>query len=159
MSGAKLTKFRLFALTLFVLTGVVAACSGASIPVTFEDRVIDSARIEQGQQLYAQYCAACHGVNGEGQFPNTPLEPDPTGRYGAPPHNESGHTWHHDDALLFRYVREGGMGDPSAFYPMPAFGEQLSDEQIVSILAYIKSLWTNDQRVYQQQRTEAANEG
>lgn len=159
MSETKLTKFRLFALILFSLVGWVAACSGNSTPITFDGRVIDNTRIEQGQQLYAQYCAACHGVKGEGQFPNAPLEPDTTGRYGAPPHNESGHTWHHDDALLLRYVRAGGMGDPSAFYPMPAFGEQLSDEQIVSILAYIKSLWTDDQRVYQQQRTEAVNEG
>lgn len=154
MSDTKLTRFRLSVLILFMLVGLVAACSSPT-PITFDGRGIDSTRIEQGQQLYTQYCAACHGVKGEGQFPDAPLEPDATGRYGAPPHDESGHTWHHDDALLLRYVREGGMGDPAVFYPMPAFGEQLSDEQIVSILAYIKSLWTDDQRVYQQQRTTA----
>ena len=53
-----------------------------------------------GEQIYAQNCAACHGINGEGQFPDAPMERDETGRLGAPPHNESGHTWHHDDDLL-----------------------------------------------------------
>jgi mono/diheme cytochrome c family protein len=140
-----------------VLVVFTAACSGTpSTPVTFKGTVIAEDVIAQGQQLYTQYCAACHGVNGAGQFPDAPLEPDATGRYGAPPHNDSGHTWHHHDQLLLQIVREGGMGDPSAFYPMPAFGAQLSDEQIVSIIGYIKTLWTDEHRAYQQRETEAA---
>jgi mono/diheme cytochrome c family protein len=144
---------RLLILTLLTLT---AACSGAnSTPITFEGTAVPGEVIARGQQLYTQYCAACHGVDGVGQFPDAPLEPDATGRYGAPPHNDSGHTWHHHDQLLLQIVREGGMGDPSAFYPMPAFGTQLSDEQIVSIIGYIKTLWTDEHRAYQQRESEA----
>lgn len=110
---------------------------------------------EVGQAVYAQNCAACHGINGEGQFPDNPRQRDETGRYGAPPHNENGHTWHHADDLLYQIVNEGGMGDPETFYPMPAFGELLSQEQIEAALFYIKTFWTEEQRQNQERMTEA----
>jgi len=105
--------------------------------------IFDSEQIVQGQQLYAQNCASCHGVNGEGQFPDSPLSMDRAGRFGAPPHNANGHTSHHPDDWLIRYIREGGVSldNPELYYPMPAFGDQLSAEQISLILAYIKTLW------------------
>lgn len=108
-----------------------------------------------GEQVYAQNCASCHGVNGEGQFPDAPMERDDTGRLGAPPHNENGHTWHHDDDLLYEIVREGGMGNAEMFYPMPAFGERLSDEEIESVIFYIRTFWTEEQRQSQQAATNA----
>jgi len=48
-----------------------------------------------GQQVYAARCASCHGANLEGQ-PNWQQEL-PTGGLPAPPHDETGHTWHHND--------------------------------------------------------------
>ena len=115
-------------------------------------RLADETILEQGQTVYDQHCAGCHGLSGEGQFPDAPLQPDSTGRFGAPPHNADGHTWHHDDDLLLRLIREGGSGDP-AFYEMPAFGEALTAEQIETVLAFIKSMWTEDQRLYQAEIT------
>ena len=103
-----------------------------------------------GQQVYIQNCASCHGENGEGQFPDAPMQPDSTGRIGAPPHNGEGHTWHHDDDLLYQIVREGGMGNAQMFYPMPAFGEQLSEEEIEAVIFYIRTFWTEEQRQSQQ---------
>jgi mono/diheme cytochrome c family protein len=111
---------------------------------------------EQGEQIYVQTCAACHGIAGEGQYPDAPAQRDATGRFGAPPHNENGHTWHHDDELLYRYVTEGGMGTPQDFYPMPAFREQLDDAQIEAVIFYIKGFWTEEQRQFQQQVTDEA---
>ena len=108
-----------------------------------------------GEQVYAQNCAACHGSNGEGQFPENPRARDASGRYGAPPHDDSGHTWHHDDDLLYQIVREGGMGNPEDFNPMPAFGDQLSDGEIEAVIFYIKTFWTEEQRLNQQRTTEA----
>ena len=113
---------------------------------------------KQGEQIYVQTCATCHGISGEGQFPDAPTERDATDRFGAPPHNEKGHTWHHDDELLYRYVREGGMGMPQDFYPMPAFGEQLDDFQIEAVIFYIKGFWTEEQRQFQQQVTDEARD-
>lgn len=131
---------------------VLIACSGAN------DNVIapaepDSESYNIGQTVYTSYCAACHGAQGQGQFPDAPMQPDDTGRIGAPPHNETGHTWHHEDELLIQIIREGGMGSPEMFYPMPPFGEILSDEQITAVIAYIKTLWTDEQVESQRART------
>ena len=118
------------------------------------DRRFTDSELEQGQTIYTQICAACHGIDGQGQFPEAPLEPDSTGRFGAPPHNETGHSWHHSDVSLIRYVTEGGFSDPTRYYTMPPFGEALTDEQIQVVLAYIKTMWTDEQRAMQRQLTE-----
>lgn len=104
----------------------------------------DARRVAQGAQVYAQHCAACHGATLAGQ-------PDwrrrlPSGRMPAPPHDESGHTWHHPDGVLFG-ITKNGVVPPYApkdyASDMPAFGASLSDEQIWAVLAYIKSHWTS----------------
>jgi mono/diheme cytochrome c family protein len=100
--------------------------------------------IAAGKALYAQYCAACHGANLEGQ-PDWRV-PLANGLYPAPPHDDSGHTWHHADDLLLQIVREGGTRGPTA---MPGFGAQLSDDQIRATLTYIKSTWGREAREFQ----------
>ncbi|MDH3602655.1 MAG: cytochrome c [Candidatus Tectomicrobia bacterium] len=66
-----------------------------------------------------------------------------TGGYPAPPHDETGHTWHHPDAFLFRIPKHGGQASaPRDFRRhIPPFKEVLTDEEIWAILAYIKSRW------------------
>ena len=117
-------------------------------------RYFDSVQIAQGRAIFEQNCAACHGVDGQGQFPEAPLEPDITGRIGAPPHDETGHSWHHSDTSLLQYVTNGGFSDPARFYTMPPFNAVLSDEQIKLVIAYIKTMWTDEQREMQRQLTE-----
>lgn len=137
-------KAQIFLVGLFTLLAVTA-CAGKP-EITVQGARYDEPQLAQGQQLYAQYCASCHGANGEGQFPNSPNSQDEMGRIGAPPHNSTGHTSHHADDWLIRYVREGGisLSYPATFYPMPAFGDQLSEEQIALVIAYIKTLWETD---------------
>lgn len=114
---------------------------------------------DHGARLYSDYCAACHGTALEGQ-PNW-REPGPDGTYPAPPHDETGHTWHHGDGLLFDYVKRGGAvvladaGISNYVSGMPAFGETLADEDIAAILDYIKSTWSPRVRALQETRTEA----
>lgn len=141
-----------------VLLGVVtlpilAACGAEDAPPARQR----DAQLAQGAAVYAQYCASCHGAEGEGQRPDAPLQKDDTGRFPAPPHDETGHTWHHDDDLLIEIVRDGGMGDEN-FYEMPAFGATLDDAEIKAVLAFIKTMWTDEQRAAQQARTDAARE-
>lgn len=104
----------------------------------------DAGKVALGARVYAQNCAACHGAKLEGQ-------PDwrkrlPNGRLPAPPHDESGHTWHHPDNVLFG-ITKNGLVPPYApkdyESDMPSFGGKLSDEEIWSVLAYIKSHWTS----------------
>jgi mono/diheme cytochrome c family protein len=75
----------------------------------------------------------------------------PNGRLPAPPHDATGHTWHHSDRQLMRIVKEGLASiAPGYETDMPAFSETLSDEAIVSIIEYIKSTWPERERTLQQ---------
>jgi mono/diheme cytochrome c family protein len=98
-------------------------------------------QVDQGRDGYARACASCHGANLEGQPGWKTKSPD--GRYPAPPHNQSGHTWHHPDRVLFDITKFGGQATgPAGFLSgMPAFKDLLSDAEIVAILAFIKSSW------------------
>lgn len=106
---------------------------------------LDNRDLVLGKTLYAENCAACHGANLEGQA--NWQQPGADGVMPAPPHDETGHTWHHDNALLFSYTKLGGQaalterGITNFKSGMPGFGDRLSDDEIWSILAYIRSTW------------------
>lgn len=108
----------------------------------------NAGQVARGKTVYDQNCAVCHGANLEGQ-------PDwraklPSGRMPAPPHDASGHTWHHPDAVLFGITKDGlvpGKYAPPGYQSdMPAFGGKLSDEEIWAVLAYIKNSWPEGAR-------------
>ncbi|MFT7448638.1 MAG: mono/diheme cytochrome c family protein [Glaciecola sp.] len=110
-----------------------------------------------GQELYTENCAACHGANLEGQESWRSLGED--GRLPAPPHDETGHTWHHSDQVLFKYTMLGGSELLAAQgmefdSGMPGFGSQLSDQEIWNILGYIKSTWPESIGEIQTERTQ-----
>ncbi|MGH1360795.1 MAG: c-type cytochrome [Burkholderiaceae bacterium] len=113
-----------------------------------------------GQVLYATHCAACHGVNLEGQ-PNWQV-PNADGTLPAPPHDDSGHTWHHDDRMLFEYTKQGGQklmteaGLKDFRSGMPGFGAIMSDAEIESVLSFIKSRWSKRSQKVQRERNRAA---
>ena len=97
--------------------------------------------VTQGRAIYRDHCATCHGANLEGQ-PDW-RRPDAQGYLPAPPHDETGHTWHHADPLLFEITKHGTEAVVGGGYRsnMLGFGEVLSDEEIVAVLAFIKSTW------------------
>ena len=114
----------------------------------------DAATVAQGAAIYAKHCAACHGAALEGQ-PDWRVS-GPDGLRPAPPHDASGHTWHHDDATLFALTKHGLAGlmadaPPSA---MPAFDGILTDAEILAVLSFIKSTWPAELRA----RHDAINE-
>jgi mono/diheme cytochrome c family protein len=100
-------------------------------------------RLALGKQVYDQHCASCHGAKGEGQYPSAPYKPDKAGLIGAPPHDSTGHTWHHPDGVLLEIIRDGLIVE--GFQPMPAFGDKLTAEEMQAVLAYIKMWWKPDQ--------------
>jgi mono/diheme cytochrome c family protein len=101
----------------------------------------NATQVALGQTVYVRACAACHGANLEGE-PNW-KRPLPTGSYPAPPHDATGHTWHHPDTLLFNITKYGGQATapPGFRSQMPPFKDLLSDEEIWAVLAFIKSRW------------------
>jgi S-disulfanyl-L-cysteine oxidoreductase SoxD len=115
----------------------------------------DGRQVARGKVVYVQRCMACHGESLEGQ-PNW-RERLPSGRMPAPPHDASGHTWHHPDGVLFGITKHGLV--PGKYAPpryqsdMPAFGSALTDEDIWAVLAYIKSSWPQDIRKAQREIT------
>ncbi|WP_395458772.1 c-type cytochrome [Azospirillum melinis] len=106
----------------------------------------DAAQVARGRVVYAEQCASCHGAWLEGQ-PNWQSR-KPDGRLPAPPHDASGHTWHHPDADLFKITGQGiaAFAPPDYSSDMPAFGGSLSDADIWAVLAFIKSSWPEEIR-------------
>ncbi len=106
-----------------------------------------------GRRIYLEWCASCHGRDLEGQ-PDWQV-PLPSGRLPAPPHDASGHTWHHPDRVLFAITKYGPQSvlGPDYESDMPAFAGVLDDEEIRAVLDYIRSTWPEPQRRFQQERT------
>jgi len=110
-------------------------------------RDTDSETVALGAAVYETNCAACHGANLEGQ-PDWRVS-DEDGRLPAPPHDETGHTWHHDGDTLFRLTKYGVgalINDPDYVSNMPVYEGVLSDQEIIAALSYIKSTWPDDIR-------------
>lgn len=111
----------------------------------------DSRQVTQGASVYRTYCASCHGLKLEGQ-PNWRVR-RPNGRLPAPPHDKTGHTWHHPDEHLFKLTKHGLRPPlaPNGYESdMPAFAGVLTDEQIWAVLAFIKSSWSTREREFQE---------
>ncbi len=127
-----------------VVAGAAAILYSAMLPSgpAFIDPA-DQTLVGQGRAIYANQCAACHGESLQGQ-PNW-RDRMPNGKLPAPPHDKTGHTWHHPDAVLVDIVRNGlvpGRTAPRGYVSdMPAYGALLSDEDIAAVIAYIKSSW------------------
>jgi len=127
-----------------ILVGVVVAILGTAAFLIFgnfasDRRQGDPQQIARGQTLYGQHCASCHGVQLEGQ--DNWQQRGADGLLPAPPHDETGHTWHHPDQQLFQIVRRGTAALVGGGYKTTrtGFADRLSDADIEAVIAYIKS--------------------
>lgn len=107
--------------------------------------------LTRGAGIYNANCASCHGGPTGGGMMDYP-----------PRHNANGHTWHHPDCELEEVVRTGSgpmvemmreMMAPPGAPTMPAFRTSLTDEEIDEVLAFIKTMWTPEQRAAQERAT------
>ena len=85
--------------------------------------------IADGKRLYQRHCASCHGSNGEGGPGNDliPAAPDLTDK-----------EWKHggSDGEIFSAIKNGIPPDLN----MVPFGDQLKDQEIWSVVNYLRSL-------------------
>lgn len=132
----------------------IALAQDRSVPegLTFLGTPVTAEQIALGQEVYAANCAACHGANLEGQPDWRRRNED--GRMPAPPHDASGHTWHHSDRQIFTITKLGlGAILPGYESDMPAYEGILSDAEIAAVLAFIKSTWPEREREFQAEVT------
>lgn len=131
--GTAMRIFRTFIIAIAI--SLLASACGESKP--------DPAQLALGQERYTQHCAACHGAKLEGE-PNWRARL-PNGRMPAPPHDDSGHTWHHSDDVLFGITKYGLVppyAPPGYQSDMPAFAGKLTDKEVRAVLAHIASHWS-----------------
>ncbi|WP_299782861.1 cytochrome c [uncultured Roseobacter sp.] len=134
-------------LLLVALSGVLL--TGGSVPLA----VSDQPNLARREAIYAEACAACHGANLQGE-PNW-RSPGPDGRLPAPPHDATGHTWHHSDRVLLDITMRGTAAVVGRGYEsnMPGFGDTYSEDELRDVLEWIKTQWPERERAHQAQVT------
>lgn len=134
----------------WIFIGILASLMLACDRTTLQADPTDLAQVERGRVVYEAHCARCHGVNLEGQA-NWRVRSD-TGRLPAPPHDDSGHTWHHPDKMLVGIIQNGLVppyAEKGYLSDMPAFATSLSASERWDVLAFIKSKWSERSQKFQ----------
>jgi len=86
-----------------------------------------------GMRTFAQWCAPCHGPEGEGNI--NALE--------APALNAAGDSYLLTDAEILDGIVKGGTQEGSQMQPL---GQFLTVEQQMAALYYVHTLWSDEQR-------------
>jgi putative heme-binding domain-containing protein len=88
----------------------------------------------QGRTLFQHYCVACHGVSGDGDGYNAEeLDKEPAEL------SDKKFVAKKNDSQIYRVIKFGGQGVKKS-HLMPVFGHTLSEEEIWSLVAYVRHL-------------------
>ncbi len=88
----------------------------------------------QGRPLFLHYCAACHGVSGDGDGYNAEqLDKEPAEL------SDIKFIAKKKDSQIYRVIKFGGH-EVKKSHLMPVFGHTLSEEEIWSLVAYVRHL-------------------
>jgi mono/diheme cytochrome c family protein len=91
----------------------------------------------RGETIFVDHCALCHGLHGKGDGPRSAFF-QPGVQYI--PDLTLAEFLKGRDKELMQSIREGLRRLPEPAYVMPQFKYILSDEEIRSVLAYVKTL-------------------
>ena len=134
-----------FAIALMLLT--LSACEPASSPapesVAMEEGVVrwySAAQVDQGEAVFTQNCAVCHGQQAEGTVADWRARLD-DGSFPPPPLNGTAHAWHHPRSVLLQVINNGGIPLGGK---MPGFTSVLEDEEKLAAIAYFQDFWSDD---------------
>lgn len=84
---------------------------------------------KNGERIYQQHCAGCHGTSGDGLGPDIKELIVPPANFLAPKSRTK------TDMDLYLAVKQGVL-----FSPMHGWADRLSDQEIRDVLRYIRSL-------------------
>jgi cytochrome c oxidase cbb3-type subunit 3 len=99
-----------------------------------EQPLVQAGNLESGKRVYADYCAVCHGKEGQGDGPIVAM-------FGPKPFaftDKAGMAARRDQDLYFA-IFNGGEAIGQSTY-MPAWGGLLKDSEITDVIAYIRTL-------------------
>ncbi len=96
--------------------------------------------IALGRATFTRTCATCHGQNAEGYANDL----------NAPALDATEHASEHPDPQIHDWIVNGKLGMGRQ---MPPQGENLSDEDVHAVIAYLQTLWTAEQLTVQQDIT------
>lgn len=137
---------RLYFLLFILSSALLAACGGGvATPTATAPPTTTTDPAVQGREVYLRVCAECHGQSGEG-YANEPA---------APALDESEHAWHHSDQQIRDWIENGKLG---VGREMPAYGDELTADEVDAVIAYLHSLWTPEQLETQQDITNRYQE-
>ena len=115
----------LLGLVAFAFAGENLRTDGALLP-----RDSNDAAVFRGGLVYANYCVTCHGINADGNGRAARLHTPRPANLRASDKN---------DAYIGLIVRRGGEALGRA-PGMPPWGEELTDEQIKDVTAFVRSV-------------------
>jgi len=127
-------------LSLFIIAFIIG-CEEGGDAAKETGRWYTQSQLDKGRIIFKNYCGRCHGNNAQGTLKWKQTLPD--GSYPPPPLNGSAHTWHHPVSTLKRTIRKGGVYLGGT---MPAFKDELSDEDMDTVIAFFQSKW--DKKIY-----------
>jgi cytochrome c oxidase cbb3-type subunit 3 len=84
---------------------------------------------KNGERIFQQHCAGCHGTTGDGLGPEIKELIVPPANFQAPKSRTK------TDMELYLAVKQGVL-----FSPMHGWADRLSDQEIRDVLRYIRSL-------------------
>ena len=95
--------------------------------------------VTEGEEIFNEYCASCHGKKAE----STKLwkTVDKNGNYPPPPLNGTAHAWHHSLAIMDQVIRAGGKPLGGV---MPAWEGILSEGQRLKAIASFQQYWSDE---------------
>jgi len=126
-----------FLLSLFIIPFIIGCEEGADT-VKENGRWYTQSQLDKGSVTFKRYCGRCHGNDAQGTSNWKQTLPD--GSYPPPPLNGSAHTWHHPNSTLKRTISKGGVYLGGT---MPAFKNELSDEDMDTVIAFFQFKWND----------------
>jgi copper transport protein len=109
-----------------VLGGIALFIDAVNATSALANTPVDMMSASTGQRVYVERCAVCHGQQGRGDGPGGADLP-------VKPFDLTTHALQHDEQYLFVTILNGRGY-------MPAFGSQLTQDEILDVVSYIRLL-------------------